>query len=447
MKPKKILIGCAPFDGHFNPLTGLAVYLKEKGHDVRWYTQDYYADKLRKLNIHHYPFVIADQINQENLDKIFPERNKISNMIKKINFDIRHVFIKQGPMYFQDIKNISKEFDFDIVIGDTAFTGGPYVKELMGKPVISIGVLPLTETSKDLAPNGLAITPAKSFIGRRRQDVLRFIAQKILFGKTNKISIATLRDHGIISNNFVFDEMIRRSTLVLQSGTPNFEYHRSDMSSNIHFIGPLLPVMNSKRKVYQLNESKTYKRTILVTQGTVEKDVEKIVVPVLEAYKGTDTRVLATTGGSGTEELRKRFPYDNLVIEDFIPFGDVLPACDVYITNGGYGGVMLGIQNRVPMVVAGVHEGKNEICARVGYFKLGINLKTEKPSSAQIINAVEEVLADGIYKKNVTKLSREFAQYNPYKLTENYIAGIFGEAVKEKSLSGLKGTTNLAAKQ
>jgi UDP:flavonoid glycosyltransferase YjiC (YdhE family) len=108
---------------------------------------------------------------------------------------------------------------------------------------------------------------------------------------------------------------------------------------------------------------------------------------------------------------------------------------------------MLGIQNRVPMVVAGVHEGKNEICARVGYFKLGINLKTEKPSSAQIINAVEEVLADGIYKKNVTKLSREFAQYNPYKLTENYIAGIFGEAVKEKSLSGLKGTTNLAAKQ
>jgi UDP:flavonoid glycosyltransferase YjiC (YdhE family) len=241
--------------------------------------------------------------------------------------------------------------------------------------------------------------------------------------------------------------MIRRSTLVLQSGTPNFEYHRSDMSSNIHFIGPLLPFMSKKQEPYILNESKRYKRTILVTQGTVEKDVDKIIVPVLEAYKGTDTRVLATTGGSRTEELRKKYPHDNLIIEDFIPFGDVLPACDAYITNGGYGGVMLGIQNRVPMVVAGVHEGKNEICARVGYFKLGVNLRTEKPSSAQIVKAVDEVMADGAYKKNVTKLSREFAQYNPYRLTENYIAGIFGETVKEKSLSGVKGTTNLAAKQ
>lgn len=447
MKPRKILIGCLPFDGHFNPLIGLAVYLKEQGHDVRWYAQDYYADKLRKLNIYHYPFVLADQVNQESLDGIFPERKKIGSMIKKINFDIRNVFIKQGPLFYQDIKNIRHEFDFDILIGDTGFTGGPYVKELMDKPVITIGVLPLTETSKDLAPNGLALTPANSFFGRCRQDVLRFIAQKILFGKTNRISLATLRDHGIISKNFVFDEMIRRSTLVLQSGTPNFEYHRSDMSRNVHFIGPLLPVMSQKQEPYILNESKRYKRTILVTQGTVEKDVNKIIVPVLEAYKGTDTRVLATTGGSGTEELRKKYPHDNLIIEDFIPFGDVLPACDVYITNGGYGGVMLGIQNRVPMVVAGVHEGKNEICARVGYFKLGVNLKTEKPSADQVIKAVDAVVSNGIYKKNITKLSREFAQYDPCKLTENYMAGIFGEAVKEKSLSGLKGTTNLAAKQ
>jgi hypothetical protein len=30
----RVLFGCVPADGHFNPLTGLAVYLKEKGCDV-----------------------------------------------------------------------------------------------------------------------------------------------------------------------------------------------------------------------------------------------------------------------------------------------------------------------------------------------------------------------------------------------------------------------------
>lgn len=45
---------------------------------------------------------------------------------------------------------------------------------------------------------------------------------------------------------------------------------------------------------------------------------------------------------------------------------------------------MQSIVNKLPMVVAGIHEGKNEICARVGYFKLGINLRTENPKPEKI---------------------------------------------------------------
>jgi UDP:flavonoid glycosyltransferase YjiC (YdhE family) len=34
----RIMFACVPADGHFNPLTGLAVALAEAGCDVRWYT-------------------------------------------------------------------------------------------------------------------------------------------------------------------------------------------------------------------------------------------------------------------------------------------------------------------------------------------------------------------------------------------------------------------------
>ena len=426
MAPKKILFACAPFDGHFGPLTGLAVHLLNEGHDVRWYAQDYYAEQLNKLQIPHYPFVLAQQINQVDLEVIFPERKKINNVIKKVNFDIQHVFVKQGPLYYQDIVTIENEFDFDLLITETAFAGVPYVKELMAKPVFSIGVLPLTESSKDLAPSGLGLTPSKSFFGRLKQDILHYVAQKILFSASNKISIRTMREFGIQSKNFVFDEIIRRSTLVLQSGTPGFEYFRSDMSSNIRFIGPLLPYSAKQREKYLIKTNFKYNQIVLVTQGTVEKDINKLLAPTLEAFRNTRTLVLATTGGSGTQELRKRYPDENFIIEDFIPFADVLPYCDVYITNGGYGGVMLGIQHKVPMVVAGVHEGKNEIAARVGYFKIGINLKTEKPRAGQIINAVDQVAGDIIYKTNIAKMSREFSQYNPEAILDGYICKLFG---------------------
>src|SRR4029077_19036398 len=145
------------------------------------------------------------------------------------------------------------------------------------------------------------------------------------------------------------------------------------------------------------------------------------------------TLVIATTGGSKTEELRKRFPEQNIIVEDFIPFGDIMPYADVYITNGGYGGVMLGIQNELPMVVAGIHEGKNEINARVGYFKLGINLQTEKPSVLQIRKSVEEILANGVYVKNVKKLSEEFRRYNPGEICENYVAQLVPQPVLQRS--------------
>jgi UDP:flavonoid glycosyltransferase YjiC (YdhE family) len=306
------------------------------------------------------------------------------------------------------------------------FTGVPYVKELMNKPVFSIGVLPLGETSRDLAPSGLGMTPSKSFLGKLKQDVLHYIAQKILFGASNKLSLKTLRKFGIVSKNFLFDEIIRRSTLVLQSGTPGFEYYRSDLSRNIRFIGPLLPYSQKQHRPYILATTFKYEKVVLVTQGTVEKDASKVIVPVLEAFKNTRTLVIATTGGSGTEELRKRYPQENFIIEDFIPFGDVLPHCDVYITNGGYGGVMMGIQNKVPMVVAGVHEGKNEIAARVGYFKIGINLKTEKPTALQILNAVDKITSDATYKSNISKLAREFSQYKPEAILDGYIGKLFG---------------------
>ena len=100
------------------------------------------------------------------------------------------------------------------------------------------------------------------------------------------------------------------------------------------------------------------------------------------------------------------------------------------VTNGGYGGVMLGIENKLPMVVAGVHEGKNEICARVGYFKLGINLKTEKPTARQIRNSVNKIMASSLYRTNVEKLGKEFKGYHPDELCARYAAYLLEQPAK-----------------
>lgn len=167
---------------------------------------------------------------------------------------------------------------------------------------------------------------------------------------------------------------------------------------------------------------------ILATQGTVERSVEKILVPTLEAYKhDPDTLVIVTTGGSGTAELREHYPQPQFLIDDFIDFETIMPHVDVYVTNGGYGGVMLALQHKLPVVVAGIHEGKNEIAARVHFNQVGIDLKTETPKPGQIRQAVARLLNDKSYRQRVQTLSEEFAQYQPVQLVEQYVNGLLNE--------------------
>jgi UDP:flavonoid glycosyltransferase YjiC (YdhE family) len=98
-----------------------------------------------------------------------------------------------------------------------------------------------------------------------------------------------------------------------------------------------------------------------------------------------------------------------------------MPRADAFVTCGGYGSVMLSISHGLPMVAAGMHEGKNEINARIGYFKLGINLNTERPTPVQVKNAVTALLADPAYRQRVATLRKELNGYNTLSVCEGYI--------------------------
>lgn len=69
----KILFATRPFDGHFNPLTGIAKHLQSLGHDVRWYAGPGYAGRLERLGITHYRYRSAPEINGDNIHEISPD--------------------------------------------------------------------------------------------------------------------------------------------------------------------------------------------------------------------------------------------------------------------------------------------------------------------------------------------------------------------------------------
>jgi hypothetical protein len=110
----------------------LPFILENSGHDVRWYTGSKYETKIRASGLLIIPlkkpliFLLASQT------RCFPERKNHRGLIAKLKFDIRHAFVLRGPEFYEDIREISESFPFDIMIADNCFTVIPFVKQLLG---------------------------------------------------------------------------------------------------------------------------------------------------------------------------------------------------------------------------------------------------------------------------------------------------------------------------
>ncbi|PLS79131.1 MAG: glycosyl transferase [Chloroflexi bacterium] len=420
-----ILFATVPADGHFNPLTGIAMHLKAAGHDVRWYTGPSYAAKLERLGIPHYPFLRATEITGDNIGEVFPERAKLYGPAL-IRFDGKHMMVANTGNYFEDVQEIDAAFPFDVLFCDAAFYTMHLIKEKLGKRVCAIGIAPSVETSKDVPPNFVGLKPARTAIGKLIHQGMRAMMERMVMNEVKDLYNRILASHGLAPiEGSLFDVSYRSPDVVFQSGVPGFAYPRRERNPKVTFVGALLPYKAAITKAFSQPEKlDTYKRVILISQGTVDnKDPRKLIVPALEALKDTDALLIVTTGYCQTEALRAAYPQDNIVIEDFVDFDFILDHTDLFICNGGYGSVLLSLSKGVPLLTAGIREGKNDINAHVEYFGVGIDLRTESPRPGDIRRAAERLLSEPHWKQNVARLRDELSAYRPNELIDAYLTG------------------------
>jgi UDP:flavonoid glycosyltransferase YjiC (YdhE family) len=88
-----------------------------------------------------------------------------------------------------------------------------------------------------------------------------------------------------------------------------------------------------------------------------------------------------------------------------------MPHVDAYVTNGGFGGVMIALANGVPIVSGGTTEDKAEVGGRIAYAGVGINLKTNRPTGEQIRRAVISMLRDPRYRDRAGEIRDELASH------------------------------------
>lgn len=409
------LIATIPVVGHVFPALSIARKLVEKGHKVYWYTGKAFQSTIEKTGAQYIPIIEGlDFSNPSNVPTHLIEERKKLSKLAQFKFDIKHFFIDSAISQVKDLTNILKEISIDVILSDFCFLGSAWIYEKGGPPWVSFGTSALPFNSKDTAPYGLGLKPNSSFIGRWRNRSLNWAFEQVLLADISKYILAVRNNIGLPKSSKSFFNSCLSPFLYLQGTVPGFEYSRQDIPSQVQFVGPFLPEPpDSFIPPIWWHELEQNKPVIHVTQGTVATDIKELILPTLEALAGEDLLVVVTIGKESTEDIefiRKNF--QNARVESFIPHFYLLTRTDIMITNGGYNGVHIALANGVPLIAAGQSEDKPEICSRIEWTGVGINLKTNKPQPKQIKSAVNKILTSPSYKQKAQLLKTEIMQYD-----------------------------------
>lgn len=151
--------------------------------------------------------------------------------------------------------------------------------------------------------------------------------------------------------HFLLDAPVRCPDRILQMCTPSLKYPPSDARPTLRFTGGLGPAHRTAE--IPLKDQSSWweellansklgdgerKRVVAVTQGTIRPNQSELLLPTLQALSSLDNVLtIAILGRRSASLPENALVPSNVRMADFVPYDAILPFCDVFVTNGGYG--------------------------------------------------------------------------------------------------------------
>jgi hypothetical protein len=199
----------------------------------------------------------------------FPERAKLKG-VKALVFDLENVLARPAKAQYETLIAALAAQPADAVLAEPLFLGAALLLEHQRpkRPaIVMCSVVPLPIGSRDTAPFGLGLPPARLF-NRQRNAALAALNRRILRRANQSVSDQYRQVHGKDMPGTMFD-WGRRADALVQFSVPSFEYPRSDAPANLRFVGPLSSTGSQAPTPEWWDDLDGTRPVVHVTQGTV----------------------------------------------------------------------------------------------------------------------------------------------------------------------------------
>jgi UDP:flavonoid glycosyltransferase YjiC (YdhE family) len=264
-----IIVASIPAHGHITPLLTVAENFVKRGDVVRFVTGSRYAEKVAAAGATFVPLPAGADFDEQDLLASFPERAKLKG-IKAVAFDIENVFVRPAKAQYETLMTALAAQPANVVLADPLFLGAMFMlghRRSMRPAVVMCSVVPLPIDSRDTAPFGLGLRPAR-LLNRQRNAVLAKVGRRVMAGAHQLLNDLHREVHDTAMPGTLTD-WGRRADAIAQFSVAPFEYPRSDLPTNLHYIGPLSAAGSAIPLPDWWGDLDGTRPIVHVTQGTI----------------------------------------------------------------------------------------------------------------------------------------------------------------------------------
>jgi UDP:flavonoid glycosyltransferase YjiC (YdhE family) len=156
----RFLITTGPYPGHIAPSIPIVQKLVEGGHEIVWITGREYKEKVESTGARFHPLPKESDPDGMEIYDWHTELKKLTRLAQ-IKYWVKHIFLDSCARDMQTVELVLKDFPANALVGDTVTLAPYFISEIDGTPSAEISLLPLCLLSRDTAPFGVGLLPAR----------------------------------------------------------------------------------------------------------------------------------------------------------------------------------------------------------------------------------------------------------------------------------------------
>lgn len=370
----KIVFFCIPAHGHTNPTLNVVRELISRGHRVWYYSYNMMREKIESAGA---TFVSCDDYDME--PKLSPKDS--AQVGKNLAFSTK-LLVDTTLALDEKVCAEMEQLQPDCIVADSMAIWGKAVALKLGIPFVS--------STTTFAFNQHSAKIMKQGIGE-------FFKMMLSMPKISK-QIRRLQQKGYPVKSILDILQNDDDTHTIVYTSPEFQPCSDTFSEKYAFVGPSIRLATDKIE-------KKKDKLVYISMGTVNNDMMPLYKNCLAAFSDTEYQVIISVGNLVSVEEFGEIP-ENISIFRHVDQIAVLQQADVFVSHCGMNSVSESLYFGVPLVMLPQTSEQSGVAQRV--YQLGAGIKLDRPDPLSIMNAIEEIFLDNVYKQNAAVISAGF---------------------------------------